>query len=113
MDGVPYRKLDVDPPEDDKPDATKSVRFWVRMDKYQLARVDWRNTDSHGTLLVEDARFARELPASAFEPDAAQKADLLDVPVPEFRPLMTLLGKEEEKRAKAQVAAQKLAAATR
>ena len=113
VDRLPYRKLDVDPPDEDKPDATKSVRFWVRTDKYQLARVDWRNTDSHGTLLVDDIRFAKELPASAFEPDAAQQADLLEVPVPEFRPLMTLLGKEEDKRAKAQVAAQKAAATAR
>ena len=112
VDGIPYRKLDVDPPDEDKPDATKSVRFWVRTDKYQLARVEWHNIDSHGTLVVEDARYARDLPAAAFQPDAAERADLLEVPVPEFRPLMTLLGKEEEKRAKAQVAAQKAAAKT-
>ena len=112
VDGVPYRKLDVDPPDDDKPDQTKSVRFWVRTDQYRLARVDWRNQDSHGTLVVEDAKFSKSLPAEAFQPDAAQRADLLEVPVPQFRPLMTLLGKEEDKRAKAQVAAQKTAAAT-
>ena len=117
-DGVPYRKLDMDPPDDDsdkdaKPDKNKGVRFWVRTDRYQLARVDWHNSDGHGTLLIEDAKFSRELPATAFQPDADQRADMMEVSIPEFRPLMTLLGKEEEKRAKAQVAAQKAAAPPR
>ena len=116
VDGVPYRKLGMDPPDDDtdknaKPDKNKGVRFWIRTDKYQLARVEWHDSDGHGTLLIEDAKFAQELPAAAFAPDAAQKADMMDVPIPEFRPLMTLLFKEEDKRAKAQVAAQKAAAA--
>ena len=116
VDGVPYRKLDMDPPDDEddknaRPDKNKGVRFWVRTDRYQLARVDWHNSDGHGTLVVEDAKFARDLPADAFQPDAAERADMMEVSIPEFRPLMSLLGKEEEKRAKAQVAAQKTALA--
>ena len=116
LDGVSCRKLDMDPPDDDdknaKPDKNKYVRFWVRADKDQLARVDWHNSDGHGTLAVEETKFSRDLPADAFQPNAAQRADMMEVPIPEFRPLMTLLGKEEEKRAKAQVAAQKAAAKT-
>lgn len=113
LDGVACRKLDVDPPDgdDEKPDKNKNVRFWVRTDRYQLSRIDWRNSDGKGTLVVEEGHFAKDLPADAFQPDAAQRADLLEVPVPRLRPLLSLLGKEEEKRGKAQAEEQRKAAA--
>ncbi len=109
VDGVPYRKIDIDTPDDEKPDKNSGVRFWVRTDQYQPTRLDWHNTDAHGTLVIEDAKLLPGLPAEAFRPEEAQRADMMVLPVPQFRQLMTLLGKEEEKRAKAQVAQQKLA----
>ncbi len=112
LGAVPCRQLDLDPPDGSKADKDKYFRLWVRTDSYQLARIDWKtNATDHGTLVVEDARIAASLPATDFQPDAAQRADLLDIPVARFRPLMKLLGQEEEKRQKAQKAAQGTAAA--
>ena len=103
LGAVPCRQLDLDPPDGGKATKDKYVRLWVRADSSQLARIDWQaSAADHGTLVVEDARFAPSLPASDFQPDAAQRADLLDIPVARFRPFMKLLGQEEDKRRKAQ-----------
>ena len=106
LGAIPCRQLDVDPPDGGKATKDKYMRLWVRTDSFQLARIDWKsNATDHGTLVVEDAQLAVALPASDFQPDAAQRADLLDIPVTRFRPFMKLLGQEEEKRQKAQKAA--------
>lgn len=112
VDGVAYRKVEIDPP-DDKPAKDKWVRFWVRADTDQLARVEWRNPDYHGTLLVEEGALSPSLPDEAFQPTAAQRADAMEVPSTQFHQLMDFLGKEEEKRAKAQVERQKAAGTAR
>lgn len=102
---VPCRQLDLDPPDGSKADKNKYFRLWVRTDLFQLARIDWQtNATDHGTLVVEDARIVPSLPATDFQPDAAQRAESLDIPAGRFRPFMKLLGQEEEKRQKAQKA---------
>ncbi len=103
LGAVPCRQLDLDPPDGGKASKDKYLRLWVRTDSYQLSRIDWKsNATDQGTLVVEDARLAATLPASDFQPDAAQRADLLTIPVARFRPFMKRLGQEEEKRQKAQ-----------
>ena len=103
---VACRQLDLDPPDGGKAGKDKYLRLWVRPDSWQLARIDWKtNPSAYGSLLVEDSRVASGLPADDFQPDATQRADLLNVPVERFRPFMKLLGEEEEKRQKAQKAA--------
>ncbi len=103
LGAIPCRQLDLDPPDGGKASKDKYVRLWVRTDSSLLARIDWQsNATDHGTLLVEDGRFTTSLPATDFQPDAAQRADLLDIPATRFRPFMKLLGQEEEKRRKAQ-----------
>ncbi len=102
LGAVPCRQLDLDPPDGGKATKDKYVRLWVRTDSYQLARIDWQSSATdHGTLVIEDAQLAASLPATDFQPDAAQRADLLEIPVARFRPFMKLLGQEEEKRQKA------------
>ncbi len=107
LGAIPCRQLDLDPPDGGKASKDKYVRLWVRTDSYQLARIDWQSSAAdHGTLVVEDAQLAASLPVTDFSPDAAQRADLLEIPVARFRPFLKLLGQEEEKRQKAQKAAQ-------
>ena len=92
------RRLDIRPPEAKKGEF---MRLWVSGPApAKPARVEFIGPDSHATLDIEEARLAVSVPASSFEPDAAQRATLLSVPVERFRPFMTLLGKEEEKRRK-------------
>lgn len=98
MGSVPCRRVDFHPP-----DARKGefLRLWINnTDPGKPERVEFFEPDRHSTLDVEDARVSVSIPASEFEPDATQRANLLNVPVERFRPLMTLLGKEEEKRRK-------------
>ncbi len=99
LDGQVCRRLEVDAPE--KEDRGKFVRLWVRSDNFRLVRMDWQGPADHVNLAVEEYNLVPSLPASDFQPDANTKADLLDVPVNRFRPFMTQLGKEEEKRKKA------------
>ena len=107
LGAVACRQLDLDPPDGGKATGDKYMRLWVRTDSYQLARIDWKsNATDHGMIVVEDAKLAATLPANDFQPDEAQRADLLDIPVARFRPFMKLLGQEEEKRQKAQKAQQ-------
>ena len=92
------RRLDVRPPEAKKGEY---LRLWTsQADPARIARVEFAGPDSHATLDVEDEQLSASIPAASFEPDDAQRANLLNVPVERFRPLMTLLGKEEEKRRK-------------
>ena len=108
---VACRQLDLDPPDGGKASKDKYLRLWVRPDSWQLARIDWKSSPAdHGSLVVEDSKVAASLPDADFQPDAAQRADLLEIPVERFRPFMKLLGQEEEKRQKAQKAAQAVAA---
>ena len=93
------RRLEVDSP--DKEDKGKFVRLWVRADTFQLVRLDWQGPNDHAYLAVDEAQLVPSLPAGLFQPDADAKADLLNIPVNRFRPFMTVLGKEEEKRQKA------------
>ena len=97
--GQVCRRLEVDSP--DKEDKGKFMRVWIRADTFELARVDWCGPNDHAYLAIDEAELVPALPASLFQPDAAAKGDLLNVPVNRFRPFMTLLGKEEEKRQKA------------
>lgn len=99
LDGQVCRRLEVDAPE--KEDKGKFVRLWVRSDTFKLVRMDWQGPKDHISLAVEDFDLVPSLPESVFQPDASAKANLLDVPVNRFRPFLTLLGKEEEKRKKA------------
>ena len=97
---VACRRVDFRPPETKKGEF---LRLWVsgmETGKPRPARVEFFEPDSHATLDVEDEGLSPSVPASSFEPDAAQRASLLNVPVERFRPFMTLLGKEEEKRRK-------------
>ncbi len=95
---VPCRRVDFHPPEAKKGEF---LRLWVDgADPGKMERVEIFEPDSHAALDVEDARLSVSIPASSFEPDATQRASLLNVPLERFRPLMTLLGKEEEKRRK-------------
>ena len=92
------RRLDLRPPEAKKGEY---LRLWVnKADPVKIARVEFIGPDSRASLDVEDERMSVSIPAASFEPDDAQRANLLNVPVERFRPLMTLLGKEEEKRRK-------------
>ena len=107
LGAVSCRRLDLDPPDGGKVGPDKYLRLWVRPDSWHLARIDWKSSPAdHGTLVVEDSHLAPELPPSDFYPDAAQRADLLDIPMERFRAFMKLLGQEEDKRQKAQQAQQ-------
>lgn len=104
---VACRQLELEPPggggSGKKGEENKHLRLWIRTDSYQIARLDWKSTPAdRNTLVVEDAKLAATLPASDFQPDDAQRADLLDIPVARFRPFMKLLGEDEEKREKDQ-----------
>ena len=99
LDGQVCRRLEIDSPE--KEDKGKFIRLWIRADNFQLVRLDWQGPADHAFLAVEDVNLVPALPASDFQPDAEAKADLLEVPVSRFRPFLTLLGKEEDKRQKA------------
>ena len=111
QNGVTYRKVEMNPP-DEKPDKDKWLRFWVRKNDTQLGSLEWHNPDYRGTLVIEDQKLSASLPDSAFQPDAAQRTDLMELQPTAFHQMMTLLGKKEEARAKAQVERQKAAAGT-
>ncbi len=96
------RGLDIHVPESKKGEF---ARVWVSGaadpgKPPKPVRAEFFSPDSHAALDIEDAQLSVSVPASAFEPDAAQRANLLNVPAERFRPFMTLLGKEEEKRRK-------------
>ena len=94
------RRIGFRPPESGK---GESLRLWINTADAanpKPARVELLGSDSHATLDIEDETFSVSVPPASFEPDAAQRASLLNVPVERFRPFMTLLGKEEEKRRK-------------
>ena len=99
LNGQVCRKLEIDARE--KEDKGKFVRLWVRADTFKLVRMDWQGPKDHVNLAVDEFDLVPSLPAGVFQPDANAKADLLDVPVKQFRTFLTLLGKEEEKRKKA------------
>ena len=96
------RRLDIHIPESKKGEY---ARLWVSGaadpgKPPRPVRAEFFSPDSHAALDIEDAQISVSVPASAFEPDATQRANLLNVPAERFRPFMTLLGKEEEKRRK-------------
>ena len=94
------RRLEFHPPESKKGEG---IRLWVSgadTGKPRPARVELLGPDSHAALDVEDEQLSPSVPAESFEPDATQRANLLNVPVERFRPFMTLLGKKEDERRK-------------
>ena len=99
LNGQVCRRLEMDAQE--KEDRGKSMRLWIRADTFRLVRVDWLSPTDHVYMAVDEFSLVPSLPASVFQPDAEAKADLLEVPTNRFRPLWTLLGKEEDKRKKA------------
>ena len=99
LDGQVCRRLEMD--AEDKEDRGKTMRLWIRADNFRLVRVDWLSPTDHVYMTVDEFSLVPSLPASVFQPDAAAKADLLEVPANRFRPFWTLLGKEEDKRKKA------------
>ena len=112
-EGVSYRQIEMDPPSDYEKPETKDkntwVRFWISTDRFKLGRLDWQNPNSRGTLLIDEPKLSASLSADALQPDsAAQRADMMEVPVPRFRQLMRLVEKEEKKRSKVQVERQRL-----
>ncbi len=102
LGAVNCRRLDIHIPESKKGEF---ARLWVSgaadPGKPPLpVRAEFLSPDSHAALDIEEAQVSVSVPASVFEPDAGQRANLLNVPAERFRPFMTLLGKEEEKRRK-------------
>ena len=98
LNGVACRKVDVKPPDAD--DKNGYMRLWVRTDTHLLARMEWHGTDSHSTITVDDIHFMPSLPPEVFDPASVPPATRLAVPVERFRPLMELIGKQEEARRK-------------
>ena len=100
LGSVPCRRVDLHIPEAKKGEY---VRLWVSgsdVGKAKPARVEFFSPDSRAALDIEDAQVSPSVPASSFEPDAAQSGNLLNVPAERFRAFMELLGKREEKRRK-------------
>ena len=100
--GVACRVLDVDPPDEDSHKSSKDnyMRLFIRPDTYQFVKFERQWHADHNVYVVEEARVLPTLPDSDFQPTAAQRADLLQVPVERFRPLMKAIGDEEDKRRK-------------
>ena len=109
LGGVACRRVDVKPPDSD--DKNGFMRVWVRQDTNAPARMDWRGTDSQSTITIDEAKFVKSLPDETFDPAWMPESQRLAVPADRFRPLMTLIGKEEETRRKKQIQINKAAAA--
>lgn len=96
VDGTACRRVEFHPPEAKK---GESLRLWVH--DADIRRLDMIEPDSHATLTMEDERLTPSVPASSYDlPDTSPKASTLPVPAERVRALMTLVGKEEEKRRK-------------
>ncbi len=99
--GVPCRVMDVDPPDgEEKVSATNYTRLFFRADNAQCVRFERKHHTDRSVYVIEQNRIAATLPDSDFQPTAAQRADLLEVPVERFRALMKAIGDDEEKRRK-------------
>ena len=99
--GVTCRVMDVDPPDDSgKVSASNYTRLFIRPDTEQFVRFERRRGLDHSVYAVDQNRILPTLPDSDFQPTAAQRADLLEVPVERFRAFMKAVGDEEDKRRK-------------
>ena len=99
--GVGCRVLDVDPSDDSgKLSATNYTRLFIRPDTEQFVRFERKHGTDHSVYVVEQNHLSATLPDSDFQPTAAQRADLLEVPVERFRAFMKAVGDEEDKRRK-------------
>ncbi len=102
VDGVTCRVMDVDPPDDSgKVSAANYTRVFIRPDTGQFVRFERKHGPDHSTYIVDQSRISATLPDSDFQPTAAQRADLLEVPAERFRAFMKAVGDEEDKRRKA------------
>ena len=100
-EGVDYRLADVDSDDDEDPEAKhKSLRLAIRLDRHQITSIEARDRADHTTYAIEEMRYVPTLPDSDFQPTTEQRADMLQVPVERFRPLMKLIGEEEKRRRK-------------
>ncbi len=99
--GVTCRVVDVDPPDDSgKVSSANYTRLFIRPDTEQCVRFERKHGSDHSVYLVDQNRISPTLPDSDFQPTAAQRADLLEVPVERFRAFMKAVGDEEDKRRK-------------
>ena len=99
--GATCRVMDVDPPDDSgKATASNYTRLFIRPDTGQCLRFEREHGGEHSTYLVDQNRVSAALPDSDFQPTAAQRADLLEVPAERFRAFMKAVGDEEDKRRK-------------
>ena len=99
--GVPCRVLEFHPPDENGAERlNKELRIYVREDDGQFARFDSKDINGHSTYAVEENRVLPTLPESDFQPTAAQRADLLEIPIERFRAFMKLVSDEEDKRRK-------------
>ena len=88
------RRLDIHVPESKKGEF---ARVWVSGaadpgKPPKPVRAEFFSPDSHAALDIEDAQLSVSVPASAFEPDAAQRANLLDVPAERFPAVYDVAG---------------------
>ncbi len=99
--GATCRVMDVDPPDDSgKVTASNYTRLFIRPDTNQFVRFERKRGLDHSVYAVDQSRVLPTLPDSDFQPTAAQRADLLEVPVERFRAFMKAVGDEEDKRRK-------------
>lgn len=99
--GVPCRVLDVDPLDGHtKASAESYLRLFIRPDTGQFVRFESKRGPERNVFVVEQNRISPTLPDGDFQPTAAQRADLLEVPAERFRAFMKAVGDEEDKRRK-------------
>ena len=98
---APCRVLEFHPPDENGAERqNKELRIYVRQDDNQFARFEAKDINGHSTYAVEEDRVLPTLPDADFQPTAAQRGEVLQVPIERFRALMKLVGDEEEKRRK-------------
>ena len=99
--GALCRVLEFHPPvENGAERLNKQLQIYVREGDGQFARFDSRDINGHSTYAVEENRVLPTLPDAEFQPTAAQRADLLEIPIERFRAFMKLVSDEEDKRRK-------------
>ncbi len=95
------RVLEVSPPDDSgKAPAASHLHVFIRPDTAQFVRFESKRGPDRNVYTVEQNRVLPTLPESDFQPTAAQRADLLEVPLERFRAFMKAVGDEEDKRRK-------------
>lgn len=99
--GASCRVLEFHPPDENGAERqNKQLQIYVREGDGQFARFDSRDINGRSTYAVEENRVLPTLPDTDFQPTAAQRADLLEIPIERFRAFMKLVSDEEEKRRK-------------